>query len=150
MRHSLIVPITLAVLAAPAVTAGPPEDAQAQSLRNSSQVCPSFEREQVRAGMRALSTAALQALLQQGVVLCPQPRMATPVAVVFYPDFGVVAWNPRRPESVAAMSRVMQRMTAAADYPQQTSAWDANDAPLPAGDVPPFTPRVPAMMKRGG
>lgn len=150
MRHSLIASITLTALAAPGVVANPPEDAQAQSLRHSSQICPSFEREQVRAGVRALSTAALQALLQQGVVLCPQPRMAAPVAVVFYPDFGVVAWNPRRPESVAAMSRVVQRMTAAADYPRQTSAWDAEGAPLPAGDVPPFTPRVPAMMKRGG
>ena len=119
-----------------------------RSIARSAQACPGHSKERTVPGVRGVPVGAIRVLQQNDYILCPDRRIEGDAAVVFYPTYGVFAWNPDSPASVKAVSAVVDRLTRSEDFPAETMVWNAAGKPLSGQTVPVFEPKPNAPLHR--
>ena len=145
-RHSALLLAPLLCLSTLA-TASDNEDYE-RAIARSADVCPGHSKERTVPGVRGVPVGAVRVLEQRDFVLCPDRRIEGDAAVVFYPQWGVFAWNPENGASAKALSTVVDRLTRSEDFPAQTSVWNAAGEALSQQVVPAFEPRPNASLHR--
>ena len=98
--------------------------------RRASLVCAGYSVDRGNPGILAVKVDALRVLLQHRYTLCPDRRLADPQAVVWYPRWGVLVWDPNRPASLKAMAAKADQLTRTLDFPNELSVWDEKGAAL--------------------
>lgn len=119
-----------------------------RAIARTAQTCPGHSKERTVPGVRSVPVGAIRVLQQHDYILCPDRRIEGDAAVVFYPTYGVFAWNPENPASVKAVSAVIDRLTRSEDFPAETLVWDAAGKPLSGQTVPAFEPKPNAPLHR--
>lgn len=112
------------------------------------QVCPGHSKERTTPGIRNVKIEALWVLAKRGYFFCPDRRIESPAAVVWYANDGVFEWNPDSQASVKALREITDKLTRSEEFPTAVTVWDANGKELTGQTVPTFEPRMPPMPHR--
>ncbi|WP_242108378.1 hypothetical protein [Luteimonas aquatica] len=137
----------LIALAAPAVAYASDAEVYERSIEEAGYVCPGHSVERTTPGVRAVPVGALRVLQKRGYLMCPDRRLDAATPVVWYPRYGVFAWNPEHPASVKAVAAKIDELTRSESFPTETSVWDAKGKALSGQTVPAFEPRPEAATR---
>jgi len=111
-------------------------------------ICPGHSKDRTTPGIRNVRIESLWVMAKLGYFLCPDRRVESPMAVIFYADRGVFTWNPDSPASVNALRDVTGMLSRSEDYPNSLTVWDADGKELTNQVVPAFTPREAPIPHR--
>lgn len=114
--------------------------------RRSSLVCADYSVARGNPGIARVSVDALRVLLEHRYTLCPDRRVSGDGAVIWYPQWGSLVWNPERPESVEVLGGKSRELTRTLDFPQQLTVWDVKGKELRGQVVPEFHSRCMAEV----
>lgn len=78
--------------------------------------------------------------------MCPDRRLGSDAAAVFYGRVGVFGWNPEVPTSSAVIVKQIDAMTRKDDYPSETLVWDSQGRALEQHTVPAFQAKPGAAV----
>lgn len=84
---------------------------------------------------------ALRVLLERRYTLCPDRRVEGDAAVLWYPQWGSLVWNPSSPASVHALAIKADQLTRSLDFPRQLTVWNSKGTELTGQTVPEFQSR---------
>lgn len=146
MRHALL--LILVLLAAPSLASAQSDnEIYERSIEEAGYVCPGHSTERTRPAVRAVAVGALRVLQQRGYLMCPDRRLEAAAPIVWYPQYGVFAWNPENPASVKAVVAKIDELTRKEEFPTETTVWDADGKTLTGQTVPMFEPRPEAATR---
>lgn len=109
-------------------------------------VCADYSVARGNPGIAHVSVDALRVLLEHRYTLCPDRRIQGDVALIWYPQWGSLVWNPERPESVAQLAGKARELANTLDFPQQLTVWDGEGKELRGKIVPEFHSRCMAEV----
>ena len=131
------------VLLVPAALHADLSDRQAteEMERRASLVCADYSVARGNPGIAAVSVDAVRVLLEHRYTLCPDRRISGEAAVIWYPDWGSLVWNPERPDSLHMLDIEARQLGRTLDFPQQITVWNAKGTELTQQLVPEFHSR---------
>ncbi len=112
-------------------------------IDRAARTCPDYSRDRATPGLRNMRGKTLQVMARLGYFLCPDRRIKSPMAVIFYADRRVFTWNPESPDSVSALRQITDRLADSEEYPDSLTVWDAQGRELTNQFVPSLQLRRP-------
>lgn len=112
-----------------------------QMQHQASLVCADYSVARGTPGIAHVSVDALRVLLEHRYTLCPDRRLQGDAALVWYPQWGSLVWNPEREESLNELSVKARELAKTLDFPQQLTVWNGKGQELKGQVVPEFHSR---------
>lgn len=143
MLRSVVLSGVVVFTAASLPSAGAQSDLQIteQMQHRASLVCADYSVARGNPGIAHVSVDALCILLEHRYTLCPDRRVQGDAALIWYPQWGSLVWNPERAESLTQLNVKSRELAKTLDFPQQLTVWNGKGEELRGQVVPEFHSR---------
>jgi hypothetical protein len=114
-------------------------DAEARDklYERSAKVCTYHSRANTQPAVQSLSLAALDTVMKRKIIMCPNPKLGGRLAFVWYGEHNALAWNPDAQGAVEELSKKLDEMVKADDFPPGVEPWNVDGSrPKPGSSVP--------------
>ncbi len=97
--------------------------------------------------LQGMDVSLGRSVLDHHVLVCPDPGLSQPLAVVWYGNHRAITWNPGLAGSDSVLSQVIRRMTRDDDFSNGIDAYDAGGGLVKGQLVPAFATRCIGMKE---
>ncbi len=101
--------------------------------------CIYHSKATVQPAVQALTAETLQILPKRQIVFCPNPKLGSNLAVVWYGEHKSIVWNPEVQGAVELLAKKLDEMSRNDQFPPGVEPWYADGTqPKPGTNVPGF------------
>jgi hypothetical protein len=114
-------------------------------IETSANACSHYVGKTGAPAIKSMKSVTMSVLQRRRVVLCPDTRLDAQVAVVWYGQCRVMAWNPEVGGATDAVRNTLERMAIDDAFSLPTRVWSAEGKEISGATIPELLTRGPEV-----